>query len=263
VAAPTPSVFAVSNTACAAFDGNNTSDCDTENITFDSALGLALSPNGALSTSPGQNAVYTHTLSNSGNQTERYIIDFPGGNRGWTQQLNILDGGTLLTTLTPGGSYTLTIGQALASGESLTLQHIITVANGASNGDIDTSLISATSFTDPSLNRTVTDVTNVGAGCIQGVLFYDANNNGTREATEPVYPGTTVIVRDAGYNGVAQLVTDANGAYSLANLPAAQYNLEIDARFPELGRRHVRALGHSRNSRGRRGRRQHDVQDPV
>ena len=229
VASPAPMALPISNQACVTYDGNATQQCDTETLTLNSALGFTLMPNNSATVSPGQVATYNHTLTNTGDQTDRYTITFPGGNRGWPQTLRVIDnGGNVLATLTPGQSYTLSPAEELAPGEILTLAHILTVPNGASNGDIDTTLITAQSLTDPTLDRTVMDVTDVGAGCLDGVLFHDANNNGVRDAGETVYANTNIILRNASNVIVAQLTTGPNGEYNLGNLPQGNYTVEVD-----------------------------------
>ena len=55
--------------------------------------------------------------------------------------------------------------------------------------------------------------------------------------------------------------TQMGGEGAHVDRPGAVHRHE--ARVPEPRRRHLRALGHPRDPRGRRGRREHDLQDPV
>ncbi|MCL4876277.1 MAG: DUF11 domain-containing protein [Anaerolineae bacterium] len=219
--------FLVSNTACASYVGNSSNPCGAANLTLNSTLGMSLTPNNAASEVPGQTVTHNHTLTNTGQQTDRYVINFLGGNRGWAQQLQVLSGTTTLATLNAGQSFTMTAANQLAPNSSLILRHTITISNGTANGTVDTSLIQVQSITDPNLSRTVTDATTASTGCLTGILFHDANKNGQREATETVFANVRLSIL-SGTTVVTQAVTDANGVYDLGGLPAGAYTVQID-----------------------------------
>ncbi len=63
-----------------------------------------------------------------------------------------------------------------------------------------------------------------GGGMIGDFIWWDVNGNGIQDPGEPGIPGVTVTL--AGYPPV---VTDANGYYSFANLPAGTYLPTIPA----------------------------------
>ncbi|HVJ38167.1 MAG TPA: SdrD B-like domain-containing protein [Stenotrophomonas sp.] len=77
------------------------------------------------------------------------------------------------------------------------------------------------------------------AGRLSGTVFLDANNNGVRDAGEPAIAGVTLQLpagsRDALGQPVAAAITDANGAYRFADLPAGSYSVSEQAAQPVVG----------------------------
>ncbi len=72
----------------------------------------------------------------------------------------------------------------------------------------------------------VTAAPQSGAGEISGVVFFDRNGNGMRDAGENGIAGVVVELRDAATNGQAlrrQATTDAGGVYRFTNVPAGTY----------------------------------------
>jgi hypothetical protein len=63
-----------------------------------------------------------------------------------------------------------------------------------------------------------------GAGSISGTVFFDADNNGRREASEGGVPGVTVIL-DKRY--VTR--TDAQGRYEFAYVATGDHVIEVSA----------------------------------
>jgi LPXTG-site transpeptidase (sortase) family protein len=226
-AAQTPSQFPINNTAFVSQAFTSATSNDSDTVTLFSVLGMTLQPNGNAAVQPGAIITYDHFLTNAGQQTDRYIISFPGGDEGWVQTLQILDGGTILATLNAGQSFTIPLANAVEPQDSLTLRHTIGVPLGAASGVIDTTIITATSVTAPNYKRTVTDVTMVDSGCIEGTLFFDADNDGIHDSEETVYPGALMTLSQSGVT-ITQITTDANGEYSLSGLPSGQYVLTLD-----------------------------------
>ena len=66
-------------------------------------------------------------------------------------------------------------------------------------------------------------------GSIQGVVFNDANNNGVQDGGETGIAGVEIKIFSgataAGVQPQTPQLTDGNGAYSFANLPAGTYSL--------------------------------------
>ncbi|MCL4877924.1 MAG: sortase [Anaerolineae bacterium] len=233
VAALPPSVLNVNNSASATRSGNpNTFNSPPVGLLLNSNLGMTLVPNNSSTESAGATVTYTHTFTNTSTaQSDRIVFSLPTGSQTtWTRQLRILRGTTTLATVSAGGS---SAPITVAPGESLILEHVVTIPIGTANGTVNTSIITATSQeatqVGATLSRTVTDVTLVQSGCLQGTLFHDVNNNGVRDANEPVFPNVRVIVTNTAGATVATLTTDANGGYSLGGIPAGIYTVRIDA----------------------------------
>lgn len=70
-------------------------------------------------------------------------------------------------------------------------------------------------------------------GSIEGVIYYDANNNLLRDAGEPGIPSVTITL-SADYNGDGRAdstfstVTDVNGWYKFSNLRGGTYKVAMD-----------------------------------
>ncbi|MGC8780520.1 MAG: S8 family serine peptidase, partial [Anaerolineae bacterium] len=72
----------------------------------------------------------------------------------------------------------------------------------------------------------VTAAPQSGAGEISGLVFFDRNGNGVRDAGEHGIAGVVVELRDATTNGQTlrrQVTTDAGGAYRFVGVPAGTY----------------------------------------
>ena len=62
---------------------------------------------------------------------------------------------------------------------------------------------------------------------ISGLVYNDANRNGSHDGSETPYAGVTVNLLDSAGNVVATTTTDANGAYSFTKLPAGNYTVKV------------------------------------
>src|SRR5439155_9135525 len=58
---------------------------------------------------------------------------------------------------------------------------------------------------------------------VSGYVYHDASNDGVRQTSETVIPGTTVILLDAGGTQIATTTTDNAGFYKFTNLSAGTY----------------------------------------
>ncbi|QQZ28160.1 IPTL-CTERM sorting domain-containing protein [Thiothrix subterranea] len=65
-------------------------------------------------------------------------------------------------------------------------------------------------------------------GSLSGVVWTDTNSDGVRDGGESVLAGVSVTVLDSSGNPVATLTTDAQGAYSAADLPPGTYTVNVD-----------------------------------
>ena len=64
-------------------------------------------------------------------------------------------------------------------------------------------------------------------GTLSGVVYVDANQNGRRDRGEPGLANAEVAVLSANGQVAARTTTDANGAYTIADLPPGSYDLQI------------------------------------
>ncbi|MBN1954958.1 MAG: hypothetical protein JW900_07890 [Anaerolineae bacterium] len=103
--------------------------------------GVQLGPDGSALAEPDMVVTYTHVLTNSGNYTDSFDISH-ASSQGWTV------------------SYTPLF--LLGRGQTATLVVSVTVPVDASNGMVDTTIVTATSQADPAVFDTVTDTTMVG-----------------------------------------------------------------------------------------------------
>jgi large repetitive protein len=81
-----------------------------------------------------------------------------------------------------------------------------------------------------------TQIHNVGfnqpIGYVSGHLFYDSNNDGIQQPTEPNLPGVTITIVDVA--GVSHItITDTNGNYEL-QLPVGQATVMIQSSDPHI-----------------------------
>lgn len=70
---------------------------------------------------------------------------------------------------------------------------------------------------------------NVPVYRIGNLVWLDANNNGTAEATEPAIPGVLVQLLSSGGVVIAETVTDSDGHYVFEDLVAGTYSVRIPA----------------------------------
>jgi uncharacterized delta-60 repeat protein/uncharacterized repeat protein (TIGR01451 family) len=107
------------------------------------ARGVKLAPDQAGTAAPGTTITYTHTLTNTGNVPDTFDITH-ASHQGWT-----------VTHGTP---------IALGAGQTTTLGIVLTVPSTATNGTVDSMVITATSKADEDAYDRVTDRTTVVAG---------------------------------------------------------------------------------------------------
>jgi PKD repeat protein len=86
------------------------------------------------------------------------------------------------------------------------------------------------------------------AATIQGTSFFDMNDNGTREACEPVRANATIFIRDnnlanAGMGGFFTAFTDANGRYQSPAHNAGPFTIWADIPFGQRQTSPVRGEG--------------------
>jgi fimbrial isopeptide formation D2 family protein/uncharacterized repeat protein (TIGR01451 family) len=196
-------------------------------LPINSALDFTLVPNNYALLEPGETVTHGHTLTNTGQQTDSYTLTIPAGTQGWEQSVEIIRGGGLVTTITPGPGGTFTIPD-VAPGEEITINHIITVPPGTITATIDTTSITAVSVTDENLVRNVTDITEVLAACFEATIYNDTNQNGTQDGDEPGIPDVRLLIYDDTNTVVAMLMSAGDGSYDLGGLASGNYRAEVD-----------------------------------
>lgn len=221
----------VNNTACVNWTGG-TQQCATGQATLQSNAEftlVAVAP-AASTGGPTQTLTYNHTLTNTGNQSDRYRISFPAGTQGWVQTLTVLSGTTTLATLSPGQTFDTTT--PLVPGGTLTLRHNITIAAGAADGTVDTTTISASSLealaAGTTLSQSSANTTTVDAACIIGSVFNDINGTGFPPDLNEGLGNVRLVIQDSqGATPSIEVRTDGSGNYR-ANLPSGTFSVQLD-----------------------------------
>ncbi len=101
---------------------------------------------------------------------------------------------------------------------------------GDDNLDSDANVTDGkTICTTLALGQTITnlDAGLVPNGSIGDKVWNDTNNNGIQDPGENGIPGVTVNLYDCNDNPIAATITDANGNYAFANLPAGSYYVQF------------------------------------
>jgi hypothetical protein len=65
-------------------------------------------------------------------------------------------------------------------------------------------------------------------GALEGAVWRDTDGDGLRESGEPGEDGVTVRLLDGGANVVATTSTAGDGSFAFAELPAGEYEVEVD-----------------------------------
>ena len=89
---------------------------------------------------------------------------------------------------------------------------------------------------DPNLTNNIDQYGNGGGSCanIEGTVWLDTDGDGINDAGEAGIGGVTVYLCDAAEatcdagTAIATAVTDANGDYSFPNLPAGDYQIQVE-----------------------------------
>lgn len=201
----------ITNVATVTRDGRPP-ESDDDTLTLNSSLECQFAPNGASILEPGQSTLYTHVLTNTGQQTDTYTLDFIIGDPAWVQSMSFSDGQTV--TLNPG--------------DSLPVSYTLLVPVGTGNGTTDVATITATSSTPPNPDCSATSLTTAAAACMGGIIYNDTDQNGVQDAGEPGLGGVTLYVFNAADVLVATLTTAPDGSYNLGGLPSGTYRVELD-----------------------------------
>lgn len=115
--------------------------------------------------------------------------------------------------------------------------------NGTEERDDTTPGIDGTSnITVNGADRFDVDFGYAGSGTIGNFVWLDVDNDGVQDTGEPGLANITVNLRHEGADGIfgnadditLQTVTDANGQYTFANLPAGDFQISVDTGDTDL-----------------------------
>ena len=123
--------------------GDNTGILDT------TRRGVSIAPDRSSGGTAGSTAVYTHTVTNSGNATETILLEAVSS-RGWVTEVRDASGVTTITSLSvpPGASRTIVVR--------------VDVPLGIADGTRDVTTVRATLQSDPAMTSVVRDTTSIG-----------------------------------------------------------------------------------------------------
>ncbi|MEM7475135.1 MAG: SdrD B-like domain-containing protein, partial [Planctomycetota bacterium] len=185
---------------------------------------------GGIQSELGQTVVYTLEVENAGTIDVTGVVvteTLPSGTSfnagsstaGWTDQ--------------GGGSFQFQIG-SMAIGQTRTLSFAVDVTDGSVNNITNVATVGDDGQQGAEANtsnNTATDNTPIrtSTASINGVVYEDANGNGTFESTtENPIQGVAVALSGISTGGVTiqrNATTDANGEYSFQNLPPGTYTV--------------------------------------
>ncbi|MDD3627848.1 MAG: hypothetical protein PHV06_11095, partial [bacterium] len=133
---------------------------DNLNLVITMFAALDISPNNFGSTSVGGSVIYSHVISNLGNDTDTFNISTSGTLNGWTAGL-FIDSGCTLPLTDSNGDLIPDTGD-IASGDTFTLYVKITSKATANAGTVDRTYINLASTNDPDVSDSAFDETVVG-----------------------------------------------------------------------------------------------------
>jgi hypothetical protein len=178
-------------------------DLVTDTTSVAIAIRVELEPDRTGSAAPGEWITYTHTLTNTGDGLDVFDLTL-SSSRGWPTNL-----------LTPTTPITLT------SGQTATVVISLTVPGDAISGTVDTTLITATSQTSPTVSAGVVDTTTISPSF--GVELEPDRAGSTDPDTVVSYTHTLTN----GCNFTATFILDGSSshAWDVALLPPGPLTL--------------------------------------
>lgn len=134
------------------------------------AAGVDIEPNRSGQGQPGTQVIYQHVVTNTGNISDTFLLTY-ASSQGWT------------VATTP-------MSVTLNAGESVGVQVTVDIPGAAAIDIIDTTLITATSITDPAVYDVVTDTTTVVGTTTAGVLIGPNNSDAAAPGDTLIYQHT-------------------------------------------------------------------------
>ncbi|MBK9049926.1 MAG: right-handed parallel beta-helix repeat-containing protein [Chloroflexi bacterium] len=166
--------------------------------------GVDIEPDRSGSGLPGTQQVYQHTVTNTGNITDTFMLTFVSS-EGW---------GVVVTP----------VSVTLGTGQSETVQVTVDIPGGATPGTIDLTTVTATSVFDAAATDTITDTTTVsGGGGTSGVLIGPDNS-------DTALPGDILV-----YQHVITNTGTASDNYDLTVLSSQGWTVDVGPDNVTLG----------------------------
>lgn len=221
----------ITNTANVTADTGETSTANnsaSDDITVTPEVDLAITKSVDLTTAQiGSALVYTITVTNNGPSTATTIVATDTLPTGVTFVSGV---GPASEALTATGGVVTVNSASLASGASFTYTINGTVAAGATGNLTNSVSVSNAVAETATANNSATAVTAVDpeTSTITGLVFNDLDDDGVQDTGEAGIAG--VLLTLTGTDTLGQAVnatatTDANGAYSFANLAGGTYTV--------------------------------------
>ncbi len=223
-------------------ENNHTYDFGFNSIRFD----LALRKTVASAPTPiviGSKVTFKVEVFNQGNvvATNTQVTDYipagftfvPADNAAWTASGS--NATTTIASIAAGASQSVNIVLTVNANAGTSLRNTAEISNDSGN-DVD-----STPDTDPNNDGTVTDdeinggngdqddsdISDIAITPLMNLgnqVWIDTNNNGVKDAGEPIIAGATVkLYNAAGTTVLATTTTDANGLYIFTGLTAGDY----------------------------------------
>jgi hypothetical protein len=123
------------------------SDAATDITYVNRTVKVELTPDRAVHSPPGETINYTHTVTNSGNYTDTFLLQ-AASSQCWPYLPCLWNVSPVTVTLGPGASWGLIVP--------------VVIPDDALSGTVDTTVVTATSMFSPTVWATVHDVTTVG-----------------------------------------------------------------------------------------------------
>ncbi len=132
-------------------------------------------------------------------------------------------------TIGVGQACELSIAQADVNGKPPTTANPANVDDGIDNDAVASGTDNVISFTTTASNDHSLDFgISPALGCVTGTLFEDVNTDGLNNGTDATAPaGIKLLITDT-YGNSYETTTDANGAFTVSNIPAGNVTVKVD-----------------------------------
>ncbi|MFQ6099686.1 MAG: right-handed parallel beta-helix repeat-containing protein [Anaerolineae bacterium] len=165
--------------------------------------GVSLAPDNSGSDVPGQTVVYTHTLTNEGNYTDTFDLTWQNGD-GWDVEVNEAASQPVTVTLGAGVARTITVAVTIPS-------------SGVMSGTVNTTVVTATSEANSSVQAAVWDTTTVEQGVVVSLWpdYLVANDTAGRANGGQAAVYTHTLKNDGNYTDTFTLEAHSSGGLTV------------------------------------------------